>query len=81
MGLRASALSLCVCLMAGGVALADGERGTFSFVLENDVFYNLDRDYTNGVQIGWTSGEVNQDQCWECDVARAFPLFEGRGQS
>jgi hypothetical protein len=23
---------------------------------------------------------VNQDHCWECDVALAFPLFEGRGQ-
>ena len=32
------------------------EHGTISVLFENDVFYNTDRDYTNGVQFAYTSG-------------------------
>ncbi|MFC6198913.1 lipid A deacylase LpxR family protein [Ponticaulis profundi] len=31
------------------------ERGTFSFVWENDWFGDQDRNYTNGVRMGWLS--------------------------
>ena len=64
---------------ACGYADADDTHGTYSFVLENDVFYNLDRDYTNGFQFAWTSPKID-GPCWECDAARLLPFFEGAGQ-
>jgi hypothetical protein len=32
-------------------------KGIFSFVLENDVFYGKDQDYTNGVKFIWIPDE------------------------
>ena len=77
---RLLAIASTMIVAGAATALADNDRGTFSFVLENDVFYNLDRDYTNGVQFAWTSGPVKADACWECDVARVLPFFDGSGQ-
>lgn len=61
-------------------AAADGDdKGTLSLVVENDVFYGLDRDYTNGLQLAWTTGAL-KDDCWICDSARVLPFFTGRGE-
>jgi hypothetical protein len=73
------ALALMIATAASGAALAaDPERGTFSVILENDLFYGADRDYTNGVQLAWTSG-ADRVPGWLLDAARAFPLFPAGG--
>ena len=47
-------------MLASMLALAGPSRaeeppktGSFSFILENDLFYNIDRHYTNGVRLVW----------------------------
>jgi lipid A 3-O-deacylase len=67
-----------VCLASPAMA-RDDETGTLSFVLENDVFYGLDRDYTNGLQIAWTTGPLDE-KCWVCEPARVLPFFQGVGK-
>ena len=54
------------------------EHGTISVLFENDVFYNTDRDYTNGVQFAYTSGpDDNFDTAVR--VARLLPFFSQDG--
>lgn len=55
------------------------DSGTISLLLENDLFYGLDRDYTNGVQISYTSAE-NDAPNWALGAARLMPLFDGEGR-
>jgi hypothetical protein len=54
-------------------ATGAAEVGTVSFVLENDLFYNLDRHYTNGVEAAWTSGKAAP--AWALGAAAWVPLF------
>lgn len=35
----------------------EDDRGTFTFVWENDWFGDQDRNYTNGLRLGWVSGQ------------------------
>ncbi len=50
-------LSAAVCLFPLKVIAADKpEAGTLSIVFENDLFYDSDRHYTNGVRISWLVG-------------------------
>jgi lipid A 3-O-deacylase len=55
------------------------EKGTISLMFENDIFYHTDRDYTNGVQIAWTSGPKDN---WDDAVAlaRDLPFFAQTGE-
>lgn len=57
---------------------ADNTRGTFTIQSENDVFNVLnrsDRDYTNGLRIGWLSGPTD---IWPWLVPiTTFPAFFG----
>jgi hypothetical protein len=56
--------SLClvfVALTGAAPAFADDgpigdDRGTWSFIIENDVYANTDRNYTNGVRISYLTG-------------------------
>ncbi len=60
-------------------ARAESERPTFTVLFENDVFYNTDRDYTNGVQFAYTTGpDENKD--WAVDTARLLPFFAPTGK-
>src|SRR6185503_14912369 len=87
MGRVARGVSTLALVFVSGIAtmsaaLADkagDEKGTFSFVLENDVFYGLDRDYTNGIQFAWTTGPLDE-KCWVCEPARVLPFFKGVGK-
>lgn len=58
---------------------ADKETGTLSILFENDIFYHTDRDYTNGVQIAWTTPP---DQNWDLatKTARWLPFFGQEGE-
>jgi hypothetical protein len=75
--LRASAflgLALAVLLPSGSQAASDSRRGTLSLLLENDLFYDTDRNYTNGVQAAWLTTPA-QTPDWAVAAARAFVLF------
>jgi lipid A 3-O-deacylase len=52
----------------------ESEKGTLSFVFENDLFYGTDRNYTNGVRAAWLSGPKEAPSL-ASRVARKFPLF------
>lgn len=50
--------------------------GIFSFVLENDLFANTDRHYTNGARFSWLTAEGKEPD-WLEKVGKAFPMFYG----
>jgi lipid A 3-O-deacylase len=54
------------------------ERGAFTILFENDLFYNSDHDYTNGVQFAYTTAPGDTPR-WAVDVARSLPFFAQTG--
>ncbi|WP_225765927.1 lipid A deacylase LpxR family protein [Inquilinus sp. Marseille-Q2685] len=54
--------------------LSEDPGAFISFSLENDVFANTDRGYTNGFRFAFTSSETWTPD-WLATAARAFPLF------
>jgi len=73
---RRLAAALLVLALASP-ALAAGpeeERGTLSFVLENDIVSGADRDFTNGVLVSWTS-PAGAAPDWALDAGRWLTLF------
>lgn len=62
---------LCIILLSASSYAED--RGTFSFVAENDIFHS-DRYYTNGVRASWLSAP-NGGSSLARKAARLFPLF------
>lgn len=85
MWLRAWLCGLAV--LAGGLttasALAEDEAdatvGTLNLVFENDIFFNTDRNYTNGVRLSWvTAPDATPDLAWR--AVQAFPLFPAGGR-
>lgn len=54
------------------------ETGTLSLVFENDLFYDTDRNYTNGVRASWLSGPDRTPE-WALRAAHWFPLFPDGG--
>lgn len=77
-------LAALVLTVAGSIgslpALAsdETETGTLSLVFENDLFYDTDRNYTNGVRASWLSGP-GRTPAWALRAARWFPLFPDGG--
>src|ERR1700742_4359647 len=57
---------------------ASSEKGAFSILFENDIFDNTDHDYTNGVELGYTTSPNGTPQ-WAVDAARALPFFAQTG--
>lgn len=55
------------------------ERGTYSFVLENDKFAGKDDGYTNGVRISWLSPETDIPD-WIDEGADYVPFFSHQGR-
>ena len=77
--------ALVVPLMAASGARADtetnapnSEKGAFSILFENDIFDNTDHDYTNGVELGYTTSP-NGTPDWAVSAARALPFFDESG--
>jgi len=68
-----------------GPVLARAEEstktGTLSFVLENDLFSNVDRHYTNGVRLVWVPDPVSSTPEWAVKLARLVPLFPEQGEA
>ena len=54
------------------------EKGAFSVLFENDVFFNSDHDYTNGLEFAYTTAPDDTPQ-WAIDAARALPFFTHQG--
>ena len=53
-------------------------QGTYSFTLDNDLFANRDRDYSNGFKAAWSSPNVRSfadDDCLPPWLQRAGQLF------
>ena len=63
----------------GRAQQATSETGTLSLLFENDIFYHTDRDYTNGVQIAWTTSPSATPE-FAVDVARWLPIFDSGGE-
>ena len=58
---------------------ADGtEKGAFSILFENDIFYNSDHDYTNGVELAYTTAPQDTPD-WAISTARMLPFFNQSG--
>ncbi|HTQ14897.1 MAG TPA: lipid A deacylase LpxR family protein [Rhizomicrobium sp.] len=76
-------LGMCSGLAGADAASADDgprpERGTISFLFENDIFYRTDRDYTNGVLLAWTSAPADTPD-FAVRWARALPFFAQSGE-
>jgi len=54
--------------------------GTFSFVLENDLYSGNDRHYTNGVRLTWVPDPAVSTPDWAIKLARLVPWFRGHGE-
>lgn len=83
--MRKSAFGACVALLAmahSALAQFDKDKkedGTLSLLFENDIFYATDRDYSNGVQVAWTTGPADNLD-WAVNLARAMPSSPTRAK-
>ncbi len=54
-----SVITFCLCFCATAAAEERKDRSwTFSFLFENDLFGDTDRNYTNGVKLTWVSPDL-----------------------
>lgn len=67
----------CPCI---GWAAESEKTGTLSFVLENDLFYHADRNYTNGVRLIWVPDRDKPTPEWAASAARLVPWFPRAGR-
>ena len=74
---RAVCLIFFLCVAA--LPARAGEKGTLSILFENDLFYNADHDYTNGVLIAWTTAPPDTPD-WAVRWARVLPFFAQEGE-
>jgi len=79
--LAAGFAGLLACACACGASAADStpERGTFSLLFENDIFYRTDRDYTNGVELSYTTAAPDTPKLF-VDIAHWLPFFSPSGK-
>ena len=74
--------TLVAALCVGGAHAANEpapEKGTFGILVENDWFGNADHDYTNGIELTYTtSPQATPD--WLIDTAHWLPFFTATGK-
>ena len=75
----ALALGVCPASAADAPPRPKDEAGIFSLSVENDLFANTDRHYTNGIRLSYLSAESDLPQ-WVEAAADAFPLFAPDGK-
>jgi hypothetical protein len=81
-GIGRNIAACAVLLLATGLqpgAAGEPETGTLSILFENDIFYNTDRDYTNGVAFAWTTAPENALDL-ATRTARTLPFFARDGE-
>jgi len=54
------------------------DHATLSLLFENDIFYKTDRDYTNGVELSYTTASRDTPKLF-VDLARLLPFFASTG--
>jgi lipid A 3-O-deacylase len=54
------------------------EKGAFSILFENDIFFNTDHDYTNGVELAYTTAPDDTPD-WATAMAHSLPFFTKKG--
>jgi lipid A 3-O-deacylase len=54
------------------------EKGTFGILFENDWFSNSDHDYTNGIELTYTTAPQNTPD-WLVDLAHWIPVYSANG--
>ncbi|MDE2183881.1 MAG: lipid A deacylase LpxR family protein [Alphaproteobacteria bacterium] len=74
-----SRLKWMFAVLLAAPAHAASEPGIFSVLFENDVFYDTDRDYTNGVEFAYTT-PPHDDADTVVDIARILPIFADTGR-
>ena len=73
----AAAVALSVALPAAG---ADAPRnGVWNLLVENDLFYGSDRNYTSGVALAWVASPKPAPD-WAVGIARSLPWFPELGE-
>lgn len=60
---------------AGG----DKAKRTVTLVVENDVFYDTDRHYTNGIRLSWAGSPRGTPQ-WATKIASWVPFFDEQSE-
>lgn len=80
---RISPLAIALSCALAAPALAQfppkaEEKGTFSLVVENDLFQNTDRAYTSGVRASWVTAPQNTP-AFAVELARRLPIFADWG--
>lgn len=79
--LQTGIVVLLLATFSAGAPAFGGEAspsGVVSFVLENDLFYNSDRDYTNGVALIWVPADDSTSGL-TLRIARWLPWFPEEG--
>lgn len=81
--IAAAALGTCCAAPALAARTAHpGDSSTFSVMFENDLFGDSDAQYTNGIQIGWLSPDLERfEQAsslpgWATGLARYLPFID-----
>ena len=80
---RAARVVLCLSCLLAGVPGQAGDAlptGTFSVILENDLFYDIDRHYTNGIGFVWIPDRSVGTPDWAEQLARLVPWFPQEGE-
>ena len=64
---------------ASPVAAKDTRSGALSLLFENDIFFNTDRHYTNGIALNYTTAPQDTPR-WVTALAHDLPMFGGDGE-
>lgn len=70
---------LCALCFQAPTWAREPANGTFSFVLENDLFYDVDQHYTNGVGFIWVPSRDAPTPDWVRRVSQVVPWFPDQG--
>lgn len=76
-----------LCLLLGALCMSAAqaqsqprpEKGTFGILFENDWFGNADHNYTNGIEITYTTAPQDTPD-WLIDAAHWLPFFTATGK-
>lgn len=75
----AGLFAFMTCVASSAAATAPvSDHGTLSLLFENDLFYKTDRDYTNGVELSYTTATQDTPKLF-VDLARLLPFFSRSG--
>ena len=78
--MRISTYIAAAALACSAQARADDTRsGAFSILFENDIFFDTDQHYTNGVALDYTTAPQDTPH-WLKAFAHALPLFDSDGE-